>query len=153
MAVGREQIVERVWREAAPYLVAQGYEVVEVEFARGAGGGVLRLYLDKPGGITLDDCQAASELLGPVLDAWDVFPGRYSLEVSSPGFDRPVRKPGDFARFAGEKIKVTTHMPVQGHKRVVGMLVGCSEGRVMVECEGTPFEIELGNIKKANLDR
>lgn len=149
------EIIRMMWRELEPLLAEQGYELVEVEFGGGPGNrAVLRIFLDKPqGGITLDDCTAASQLLSAFLDAGDWISERYTLEVSSPGIDRPLRKPQDFERFAGETVRLTTHAPVLGRKRFSGVLRGLEDGLIGVECEDALFQIHLENLKKANLVR
>ena len=146
-------IVRQVWSVMEPELAAQGYELVEVELARGNRGLVLRLFIDKPGGVTLDDCQAVSHLVGALLDAGDYITEHYMLEISSPGFDRPIRKPADFARFVGERVKLTTEAPVSGRKRFSGVLRKFEDGLVTVECAETLYEVHIENLRKANLDR
>lgn len=149
------ETVRLVWTRLEPVLAEQGYVLVEVELAGGLGGRpVLRLYIDKPpAGVTLDDCAAAAQVLGPLLDAEDLINGRYTLEVSSPGIDRPLRKPEDFVRFSGEAIRLTTHSPVEGRKRFKGVLRGFEDGLVLLECDGISCPIHIENLKKANLDR
>ena len=153
MLAQRDEIVQKTWEELAPELAEQGYELVEAEFEPRAGRPILRLYIDREGGVTLDDCTAVSQLLGPVLDMKDFVGGQYTLEVSSPGIDRPVRKPEDFIRFTGERVKVKTYQPVQGRKRFRGVLAGFRDGLVKLDCEGAQYEIHVENVKKANLDR
>ncbi|MBI1317317.1 MAG: ribosome maturation factor RimP [Candidatus Hydrogenedens sp.] len=114
---------------------------------------VLRLYIDREGGVNIDDCVAATRLLNPLLDETELFDVRYMLEVSSPGFDRPLRKPEHFAAYVGERVKVQTHMPVLGRKRFTGVLKGFTDGMVVVACDGQETSIHLEQIKKANLDR
>jgi len=145
--------LRQAWEELEPVLAEHGYELVEVELGRHGGGAVLRLYIDRDGGVTLDDCTAASQLLGPVLDVKDFIDGRYALEVSSPGIDRPVRKPTDFVRFAGERVKLRTHEPVNGRKRFCGVMQGFQDGLVQLACEGSTYEIHVENLKTARLDR
>jgi ribosome maturation factor RimP len=148
------ELVRRAWRALEPCLAEQGYELVEVEYARQGGSPLLRLYIDKAGGgITLDDCTAVSELLGPVLDAGDFISEHYLLEVSSPGIDRPLRKTADFERFAGEEIRLVAEAPSEGRKRFTGILRGIKDGSIEVECEGHGYQIHIENLKKANLNR
>ena len=150
----RHDVVRRVWRELAPHLEEQGYELIEVEFAREGQVRVLRLFIDrKDGSVTLDDCQAASQLANPLLDAVNAIEGSYTLEISSPGFDRPLRKPEDFVRFAGERVKVTARAPVAGRRSFSGILRGFGDGLVTLECGGTSYEVHIENIRKAKLDR
>jgi ribosome maturation factor RimP len=153
VVVSQDEILRRVWEELEPELQEQGYELIEVEYVFQMGRRVLRLFIDRDGGVTLDDCQAASRLAGAVLDMKDFIEEQYSLEVSSPGFDRPVRKPKDFERFAGEAIKVQVNVPIGGRKQFKGELKGFRDGLVLVECDGTPFEIHIENLKKAHLIR
>ena len=136
-----------------PHIAEQDCELVEVVFGQSGRQSVLRLFIDKKGGMGLDDCAAISQMLGPVLDAADFIEGSYLLEVSSPGIDRPVRKPGDFERFAGESIRLHTVAPVDGRKKFRGMLRGFRDGVILLEQEGTPYRIHIGNLEKANLDR
>ncbi len=148
-----DEIVERVWRLAEPELESHGYELVEVDFGHEVHGRVLRLYIDKGGGISLDDCQSVSHLIGALLDQADFLQEHYILEVSSPGFDRPIRKASDFSRFAGEPVKLVTQSPVSGRKRFKGVLRGYQDGLILIECDGTSYEVHIENVKRANLDR
>ncbi len=150
----KDAVIRQGWELFEPYLAAHGYALVEIEFSTQYGRNVFRLFIDRePKGVTLDDCTAAAQLLSPLLDTHDVFPGQYVLEVSSPGFDRPLRKPGDFRRFIGAPIRLVTHTPVNGRKKFTGSLLDFQEGRILLECDGMPYEILLENLKKANLNR
>lgn len=151
--MNNDETIRRGWRELEPLLYEQGYELVELEIAMFGGRRILRVFIDREGGITLGDCQAVTQILNPALDASDLMEGSYTLEVSSPGFDRPVRKPHDFERFAGEPIKVKTAMPVEGRKQFKGILKGLKDGLVVVESEGRVYEIHLENLLRANLER
>jgi len=151
--VGNEETTRRAWSELEPLLREQGYELVELEIGQQGYRRTFRVFIDREGGVTLGDCQAVSQLLNPVLDASDYIPGSYTLEVSSPGFDRPVRKPADFERFAGERIKVRTAVPVEGRKHFKGILKGYKDGLVLLESEGRTYEIHTENLLRANLDR
>ena len=142
-----------VWEKLETELAEQGFELVEVEYGRHGGSYILRLFLDRDGGITLDQCAQASRFIGPFLDRLDVMDGRYMLEVSSPGIERPVRKPADFLRFKGERIKLRTLTPIQGRSRFKGTLTGYDDGLINIECEGATHRIHIENVKKANLDR
>ena len=137
-----------------PELTEQGYELVEVEYGRQDGVLILRVFIDKASdGITLDDCTAVSQLLSPVLDAKDFIDGEYMLEVSSPGFDRPLRRPEHFVRFAGEPVKLVTRALVGGRSRFSGVLKGFEDGLVLLEVDGAPVSIHIENVKKARLNR
>ncbi len=149
-----DEIIRTAWKVCDPELNEQGYELVEVEYGRQNGVMILRMFVDKAsGGITLDDCTAVSQLLGPVLDARDFIDSEYMLEVSSPGFDRPLRKPEHFVRFAGDPVKVTTHATVGGRSRFSGVLKGYEEDLVLLEVDGEPVSIHIENLKKARLNR
>lgn len=149
----RSGVIQRAWERLEPELREQGYELVEVEFGRHGASSLLRVFIDREGGLTLDDCQAVSQLLDVVLDQAGFIQGGYVLEVSSPGFDRPVRKPEDFQRFIGEKIKIRTQTPILGRKQFKGTLQAFRDGLIEMECDGTTHAIHIGNVHKANLDR
>lgn len=126
---------------------ALGYELVEVEFPPH----LLRIYIDREGGVTVDDCEVVSRQVSAVLDVEDPIPGHYTLEVSSPGLDRPLRKAADYARFAGERAKVELLLPIEGRKRFTGTLKGCEAGEVSIEVDGVLHRLPLDGISKARL--
>lgn len=129
-----------------------GFEVVEVEYQSGPRGRVLRVFIDKPGGVTVDDCQAVSEPLSAALDRLDPIPGSYRLEVSSPGIERPLRKPEDFQRFAGREVEIHLFGPVQGRRHWTGTLVGMEQGQVRLRLEdGSTVDLPHEGISKARL--
>ncbi len=160
--IADKSVVERVRQIAEPLAASMGLEIVEVEYLR-EGRWVLRLFIDKPGGVNLEDCSAFSHALAPALDVEDVGDTGYSLEVSSPGLDRPLRKPEDFRRFAGKKAKVKTFGPLLAaeglspRKSFSGTLLGCTEGpdqqalKVELDVDGKRCAIPLADIAKANL--
>lgn len=147
------EVVDRIWKHLEPELAAQGYELIEVEYGRHGATHVLRLFIDKEGGITIDDCAEVSRFVGPLLDLEDYIVSTYTLEVSSPGIDRPLRKPSDFERFEGEAIKVHTLTPIQGRRRFKGILTGYRDGLVLFDDEGSEYSVHIENVKKARLDR
>ena len=152
--MSKEELVRRFWSVFEPEIIEQGYELVDAELTGHGGVRILRIYIDKEaGGIVHQDCVTISQLLNPLLDADDFISDNYILEVSSPGIDRPLRKPADFERFAGESIIVTTLSPVLGQKKFVGVLRGYGDGLIQVDCDGTLFEIHVENLRKANLNR
>lgn len=153
MSVLGRDVVRRFWEVFGPELAGHGYELIEVEYAQQSGVRILRVFIDAPDGITHNDCQKVSHVLSPLLDAEDWIDEHYVLEVSSPGFDRPLRRPQDFSRFAGERVRVQAISPVQGRKRFRGELIGYEDGMIRVDCDGTSYDIHLENVKKANLDR
>jgi ribosome maturation factor RimP len=139
-------------REAAERVASSvGVEIVDVEWKVGAQR-LLRVYIDKPGGITHGDCQRVSEQLGVVLDVEDLILGpRYVLEVSSPGLDRKLRSPAEFERFAGRLARISLNEPVEDSKYFEGRLAGVSEGMVRLEVNGRVVLLPLSVIRKANL--
>ena len=131
-----------------PAVSGLGYELVDVQ--QSSGGGVLRLFIDKPGGITVEDCATVSRHLGRVLAVEGIDYER--LEVSSPGLDRPLRKGADFARFAGQKAEMRMRTPdASGRRRFVGVLRGLNGGRVEIELDGRTVALELADMERARL--
>ena len=155
------QITERV-------AASHGLEVVEVEFRGGGKSRMLRIFIDKPQGVTHQDCESVSREVGAILDVEDAVPGgSYTLEVSSPGLDRRLTKPADYERFTGRRLKLQTREPIEGNRFFEGRLEGLHEGRLTLvvspgrkERRAQPkgaaaadkvLEIELANVEKANL--
>lgn len=134
-----------------PAVEALGYEVVELEFHGAGRGGLLRVYIDKPGGVDLDDCEKVSQQLSGLLDVEDPIPGSYTLEVSSPGLDRPLRKASDFMRFAGSRARIELRLPFAGRRRFTGTLRGEQSGEVLLEVDGAVQRLPLAQIGKARL--
>jgi len=128
-------------------LGGMGYELVGVE--RPAKGRLLRIYIDKPGGITVDDCAAVSNQVGRVLAVENVAYDR--LEVSSPGLDRLLKGERDFARFAGHKARVKVRMAVDGQRNFVGVVRDAGAGRLQLEVDGRLLSLEIGNVETARL--
>jgi ribosome maturation factor RimP len=134
-----------------PLLAEQGYELVDVEFVTGQGGATLRFYIDKPEGIDVDDVGAASPLISDLLDVEDPIPGNYTLEVSSPGLDRVLRKPEHFARFVDNRVKVELMVPRAGRKRYTGMLRRADDESIELEVDNFSVSIRLAEIGRARL--
>lgn len=128
-----------------------GVEVVDVEWKIGKQR-FLRVFIDKPEGVSHRDCQAVSEQLGVLLDLEDMVPGsRYVLEVSSPGLDRKLTKPSEFERFKGRLARISTTEPVANAKFFEGRLAGFADGRVKIDVRGQIIEVPFADIRKANL--
>lgn len=123
-----------------------GYELVDFERA---GGGVLRVFIDKPEGIRVEDCETVSHQLTRLFMVENIDYER--LEVSSPGLDRPLKKAEDFVRFAGQQAQLKLRMPLDGRKKFAGILVGSENGTVQIEVDGVVVTIELANLDKARL--
>ena len=138
-----------------PVVTGQGYELVDVEFKNELGSWVLRVYIDNPraeGGVGLDDCAQVSRELSAVLDVEDAVPGHYSLEVSSPGLNRPLKKEADFARFLGKKAKIRTRHPVgESRRNFSGTLVEVAGGKVKIDVGDQVCEVPVDDVEKANL--
>ena len=148
MRVDLEKITELARRVA----VSEGLALVDVELKGGGGTRLLRVYIDKPEGVSHADCELVSEQLSALLDVEDPFPGSYTLEVSSPGLDRLLVKASDFAHFAGRKARVVVREPVDDQKVLEGRLAGFEAGRVRLDLGKAGLkELELSNIQKARL--
>ncbi|HIJ94848.1 MAG TPA: ribosome maturation factor RimP [Desulfuromonadales bacterium] len=158
MAVSKENTSSAIRLIALPILESLSIELVDVEFGRVGRDAVLRLFIDKEGGVMLDDCATVSRELSAILDIEEVIPGAYTLEVSSPGLDRPLKTQADYDRFAGRLIKVRTYQPQpddSGNKRktFLGTLDGLVDGVVkMTLAEGQTASIPLERVAKANLE-
>ena len=127
-------------------------ELVHLEMRRESGGMVVRLFIDKEGGVTLDDCAHVSRQVSARLDADDPIEGRYTLEVSSPGLDRPLSRDRDFERFSGHRVKVTTESPIDGQRNFIGRLNGLMAGAVHLVLEdGREVNIPRNRISRACL--
>ena len=143
--------------------VSQGVEVVETELLGGGKARMLRIFIDKPEGITHEDCANLSREVGTILDVEDAIPGSYTLEVSSPGLDRKLFKAADYERFQGSRVKLTTREPVDGNRHFEGRLGHFHSGKLTLdlaearkkfrpkESAAQKLEIELANVEKANL--
>ena len=143
--------LERIRDAAERAARTAGVEVVDVEWKIGKQR-FLRVYIDKPEGVSHSDCQAVSEQLGVLLDVEDLVPGsRYILEVSSPGLDRKLTKAADFERFVGRLARISTMEPVENSEFFEGRLAGHTDGLVKIDVKGRIIELPLAGIRKANL--
>ncbi len=147
-----KEIVDRVCAIADPILSNEGMELVEIEYRRESQGWVLRLYIDKAGGVTLNDCTHISQEVGRSLDVEDFISTPYTLEISSPGLPRPLKKEKDFIKYCNQIIKVKTIDPIENRRRFKGKLLGISENRIEIEMEGGIIQIPVSNVAKANLE-
>ncbi len=131
----------------------QGLEIVDVQMLGGGASRVLRIFIDKPQGVTHADCEYISQHVGTILDMEDVIPGSgYTLEVSSPGVERKLSTPRDFERFVGQKVKVALRQPVDNQRHWVGALKSFAEGIVTLEpAPGKSVKFPLDQVEKANL--
>jgi len=134
-----------------PTIERLGYELTDLEVRLSGQGGLLRLTIDKPDGIDLDDCEKVSHAVSALLDVEDPVPGNYNLEVSSPGLDRKLTKVEHFQRFKGETLKVTMRFPIEGRRRFRGTLVSSDEESIVVEVDGESHSLPLTMIDTARL--
>jgi ribosome maturation factor RimP len=145
---------DRLVARFEPELQGLGYELVEVEFVPGPGGGTLRFYIDKPGdekGIDAEDCASVSHALLDSIEADDPLPGEYSIEVSSPGLDRVLRTPEHFARFVDNRVKVELAVPRDGRKRYTGVLRRADGESIEMDVDNFSVSIRLAEIQRARL--
>ncbi|HUA21818.1 MAG TPA: ribosome maturation factor RimP [Bryobacteraceae bacterium] len=149
----KEQIVAKIAEIAARVAQPEGIEIVDVEFLGSGRGRVVRIYIDRPQGVSHGDCEFISQQVGTILDVEDVIPGdSYTLEVSSPGLERKLTKPKDFEKFVGHKAKITLREPVENQRHWEGKLAGFSEGIVALEPgAGKVIRFPLAQVQKANL--
>ena len=134
-----------------PTVERLGYELVDLEVRLGSGNGLVRVFIDKPEGVDLDDCEKVSLAVSALLDVEDPVPGNYNLEVSSPGLDRKLTKPEHFQRFAGEIVKVQMRFPIEGRRRFRGTLVSSDDENIVVEVDGESHSLPLKTIDTARL--
>jgi ribosome maturation factor RimP len=142
--IGR--IIERVCSR-------EGLELVHWETVGPPNRFILRIYIDKPGGVSHADCEVVSNQVGLLLDIEDLIPGSYTLEVSSPGIERGLYKLGDYQRFAGNRIKLKTARPINGQRNFQGLLLGVEGEAIRLDADRVgPVEIEFDNVVKANIE-
>ena len=139
-----EQIVESV-------ASTLGYEVVKVDFVPQQKSSILRVYIDSENGIQIEDCEKVSRQISAVMDVEDPIAGHYTLEVSSPGIDRPLVKPEHFERFCGQRVKVSTHNLYLGRKRFTGQLTQVNDAGIVVEVDGEAYDLPFNDINNAKL--
>ncbi len=142
---------EAILASVEPVVRGMGYELVGAEYGGGRGNGRLRVYIDTPDGVTVDDCAAVSEQLSAALDVDDPVPDAYVLEVSSPGINRPLFSRADFERFRGERVFVRLEEALDGRKRFKGRLMEVADDAVAVEVDGHLWHLPLGAVEQAHL--
>lgn len=140
-----------IWELVEPVVASMGYEMVGAVFGGKPNDRLLRVYIDAPSGITVDDCEAVSHQLSAVLDVDDPVGEAYTLEVSSPGVDRPLFSESDYARFVGEQAFVRTHEPIEGRRRFKGLLCGVEDGAVVIEVDGRSWRLPFDRVEEAHL--
>lgn len=149
----KEDIESRVREVIGPILNSMNLELVELELAGQGPRAKLRLFIEKPGGVTLADCEQASRFIGHALDVADPFPGSYTLEVSSPGLDRPLRGAEDYRRFAGRLARLKLVRPLEGEWTVVGRIQGLEGERILLEVKDRGrLEVGLADVAQGRLE-
>ena len=149
--MGKARVTQLVAELIEPGLLAKGLGLVDVEFKKEGKTWVLRIFIDKEGGVTLEDCQKVSHLAGDLIEVEDIIEAVYTLEVSSPGLNRVLKKEKDFIKFIGRKICVQCHAPLNGRKKFTGNLIDFKGQTIHLEIDGQPHAIPLGRVAKANL--
>jgi ribosome maturation factor RimP len=151
---------DALMRLLEPPIEALDYELVDIEYAREGRGGVVRVFIDRrveelgggpPASVTVDDCARVSHRLSELLESEDPIKGHYTLEVSSPGFDRILRKRAHFERFVGERIFAELKLPINGRRRFAGVLKSIAGDSIVMDVDGQAHELPLERIQKARL--
>ena len=145
-------IEKSVLKIVEPVVVAEGLDLVDVEFRREKPGWILRLYIDREDGVTIDDCSQISKQVSLLIDVNDLIVHPYTLEVSSPGLNRPLKKEEDFIKFKGKMVKVILSDSMDGQRNYRGKLLGLGEGVVRVDVGGKVVSLPFNKIAKANLE-
>ncbi len=145
------KITEQVWAFSQPIVEQLGCSIWDVEYVREGADWFLRIYLDKPGGVTIDDCEAVSRAIDPVLDEKDPIENSYTFEVCSAGLERVLKRPRDFAQYLGEAIFIKLYQPKNGSKEFNGRLLGYEDGRVTAEVGGETMTFEKSEVALVRL--
>lgn len=149
--MGKAPVTQSVTELIEPGLLADELELVDVEFKKEGKNWILRIYIDREGGVTLSDCQKVSRLAGDLIEVEEVIEPVYTLEVSSPGLNRVLKKEKDFLKYSGKKIYVQCHAPMDGRKKFTGILTGFIDQSIHLEVDGQHYTIPLNLVAKANL--
>ena len=145
------EVIRQVEALAMPLCESEGMELVHVEYQREPNGVILRVYIDKPGGVKISDCVNISRELSDLLEVHLEIAGVYNLEVSSPGTDRPLSKPRDYDRFKGQLARIKTRQAIDGQKNFTGVLAGLTDGRIAIVCGQKTVIIPYEEISRAKL--
>ncbi len=143
-----EQDIEQL---VHPSIEDMGIELWGIEYQKQGRSGLLRIYIDKPEGVVLDDCERVSRQVSALLDVHDPIPGQYQLEISSPGMPRPLFYPEQYARYLGEEVQVRLNVPVNGRRKIVGVIKAAEEDALMLMEEDNEHTLLFSNILKAHL--
>lgn len=145
------KVTELVWQFAEPVVQEHGCSLWDVEYVREGSDWFLRIYLDKEGGVDINDCEAISRALDPILDEKDPIPDSYTFEVCSAGLERVLKRPGDFERFLGESVCVKLYKPMNGLKELVGTLSGYEDGAVSIVCGSQSYTFQKNEVAQVRL--
>jgi ribosome maturation factor RimP len=140
-----------LWELFEPVVSGMGYDLIEIEHFPNPKHGVLRLYIDKEGGVNVDDCSNVSRQISALIDVEDPVSGQFNLEISSPGADRPLRRLVDFQRFTGSLVKLKTVMPLEGQRNFKGRLLEASEETVVIETDDEEISLPMSAVEKARI--
>lgn len=147
-----QKVIDSVREILDSLLLGYGFELVDIEYRREGRGWVLRIYIDKDGGVSVEDCARISRELGTLLDLNDIIPGTYNLEISSPGLTRALKKVRDFERFKGKLLKIKTVKDIQGRRVFIGRLIDFVGNVASVEMDRHVYFIPYDEIERANLE-
>lgn len=150
--MAKQNVAATVTQIVQPVFEDSGLELVDVTYTKEGNGWYLRIFIDKPGGVGIEDCQSISRELDKILDDKDPIPHSYTMEVSSPGLDRPLKKPADYDRFSGSLANITTYAPFEGKKDFHGRLVGLRGSDVVLVVKGSEISIPLEQVAEAHLE-
>ena len=140
-----------LWELFEPVVKGMGFDLIEIEHFPNPKHGVLRLYIDKEGGVNVDDCSTVSRQISALIDVEDPVSGQYNLEISSPGVDRPLRRLVDFQQFTGSLVKLKTVMPLEGQRNFKGRLLEASEETLVIETDDEEISLPMSTIDKARI--
>lgn len=152
MRFDKSDVIETIKNLLCPMLQEKELELVDVQYAGGGPGSVLRIFIDKENGVTVEDCADISREFGFLLDLHDVIPYSYTLEVSSPGLNRALKGSKDFIRFKGKKVKIKTKEDRYRRSVFIGQLIDFHDDIVSIRVEGVVYDIQFYDIEKANLE-
>jgi ribosome maturation factor RimP len=145
------ELICDIWDLLEPVIAAQGLEILEIEYRRESPGWVLRIFLDSDRGVSVDDCAGVSRVVGDLLDVADLIPNPYSLEISSPGIDRPLRKLEHFQKHIGDIIQIRTTTPILDRRNFTGELKEAAAQAISIECDAKCYRIPPAMVERARL--
>jgi ribosome maturation factor RimP len=140
-----------LWELFEPVVNGMGYDLIEIEHFPNPKHGVLRLYIDKEDGVTVDDCSSVSHQISALIDVEEPVSGHFNLEISSPGLDRPLRRLQDFQRFTGSLVKLKTAMPLEGQRNFKGRLLEADEDKIVIETDDEEISLPMSAVEKARI--